>query len=190
MSILSNFYSNRFQGAITMSIDNIKEKIAARVADEIKDGDLVGLGPGLPHLVENYLDKDNNLVFKEDDRVIINTADQYILVLGALQIDEEANLSTSLESEDQTATKLVTGAKKVIVATRHTTTEGKPKILRKCTLPLTVKGKIDLIITEMAVIEVKDKRLILKEIANGFTVEDILRNTEATIIISDNLKTD
>ncbi|NLY71968.1 MAG: succinyl-CoA--3-ketoacid-CoA transferase [Clostridiales bacterium] len=171
-----------------MSNDDIKQRIAARVADEIKDGDVVGLGPGLPHLVESYIDKDKNLVFKENDRVIINTADQYILVLGALEIDEEANLSTSVDPEDQTALRLVAGAKKVIVATTHTTPEGKPKLLRNCTFPLTVKGKIDLIVTEMAVIEVKDRKLILKEIANGFTVEDILRNTEATIIISDNLK--
>jgi acetate CoA/acetoacetate CoA-transferase beta subunit len=66
--------------------------------------------------------------------------------------------------------------------------KGNPKILKKCRLPLTAVKEVDLIVTEKAVIEVTDNGLILKEIAPGLSIEDILRDTEANLIISDDLK--
>ncbi|MDF2791441.1 MAG: 3-oxoacid CoA-transferase, subunit, partial [Neobacillus sp.] len=81
----------------------------------------------------------------------------------------------------------VTGAKKVIIATTHTA-KGAPKILKECTLPLTAKGQVDLIVTELGVIEVTPNGLLLKEMAPGVTLEDILKNTDADLIISEELK--
>ncbi|MGB4439555.1 MAG: CoA-transferase, partial [Sedimentibacter sp.] len=85
------------------------------------------------------------------------------------------------------AMDLVTGAKKVIVAMNHTA-KGKHKILKECTLPLTAVHAVDLIITEMGVMEVTDKGLVLKEINPEFTVEDVQSATGATLIIAEDLK--
>ena len=85
------------------------------------------------------------------------------------------------------AMDLVTGAKKVIVAMQHTG-KGEPKILKKCTLPLTAKGKVNLIVTELCVIEVTKEGLILKEINKDTTVEEVKSLTEAELIISENIK--
>ena len=68
------------------------------------------------------------------------------------------------------------------------TAKGEPKILKKCRLPLTAVGKVSLIVTEMAVIQVTSSGLILKEIAPGVSVEDVLKGTEANLIIDDELK--
>jgi len=82
---------------------------------------------------------------------------------------------------------LVTGAKKVIVAMEHCDKRGNPKILKQCNLPLTAKGKVSLIITEMAVLEVTPNGLLLKEVTEGFTVEDVVKATEAELIIPEGL---
>lgn len=114
-------------------------------------------------------------------------------VLGALQVDEKGNLANWMIPGKKIpgmggAMDLVTGAKKVIIAMEHTA-RGAVKILKDCNLPLTAKGEVDLIITEMAVIEVTDKGLLLKEYNPIFTVEQIQEVTEANLIISDELKT-
>lgn len=113
-------------------------------------------------------------------------------VLGALEVDQKGNLANFMIPGKMVpgmggAMDLVSGAKKVIIAMLHTA-KGTPKILKECKLPLTALGKVNLIVTEMAVIEVTPNGLILKEIANGVDLEDILRGTEADLIISDNLK--
>ncbi|KWX87535.1 acetate CoA-transferase, partial [Paenibacillus riograndensis] len=85
------------------------------------------------------------------------------------------------------AMDLLTGAKKVIVAMEHTS-QGKAKILKECTLPLTAKNAVDLIITEMAVIEVTPEGLLLQEINSAYTLEEVLAATEAKLLISEKLK--
>jgi acetate CoA/acetoacetate CoA-transferase beta subunit len=85
------------------------------------------------------------------------------------------------------AMDLVVGAKKVIVAMEHTN-KGKFKILKDCTLPLTAANQVNLIVTEMGVMEVTDKGLVLTEINEEFTVEEVQNATEAQLIISENLK--
>jgi acetate CoA/acetoacetate CoA-transferase beta subunit len=80
------------------------------------------------------------------------------------------------------AMDLVTGAKRVIVAMSHTA-KGKPKILRRCTLPLTSVRRVNLIVTEMAVIEPTEEGLLLREIAPGLTIERVVAATEATLIV-------
>lgn len=215
-----------------MDKNQIKALIAKRVAQELKDGDVVNLGIGLPTLVANYIPdeidvtlqsengfvglggspepgmEDKNLVNAGGLPVTIKTGGAFFdssisfsiirgghvdaTVLGALQVDEKGNLANwmipgKLVPGMGGAMDLVTGAKKVIVAMTHTA-KGNPKILKECSLPLTAAGQVDLIITEMGVMEVTDKGLVLREIGPEATVENIKAATEADLIISDNLK--
>lgn len=114
-------------------------------------------------------------------------------VLGALEVDQYGNLANWMIPGKMTpgmggAMDLVSGAKRVIVAMEHTA-KGKPKILNKCALPLTAAREVDLIITEMGVIEVTTEGLILTEIAAGLTLEQVQQATQAELKISSVLKT-
>ncbi|WP_026895759.1 CoA transferase subunit B [Clostridiisalibacter paucivorans] len=211
---------------------NVKELIAKRVAKELKDGDVVNLGIGLPTMVANYIPEGMDVTFQsengfvglgpapeegKEDKDLVNagglpvtikaggaffdSAESFGIirgghvdatVLGALQVDEKGNLANWMIPGKMVpgmggAMDLVVGAKKVIVAMTHTA-KGNPKILKECKLPLTAAGQVDMIITEMGVMEVTDKGLLLTEIGPGVTVEDIKAATEAEIIIDDNLK--
>ncbi|ERJ12659.1 3-oxoacid CoA-transferase subunit B [Haloplasma contractile] len=115
-----------------------------------------------------------------------------LTVLGSLQVDEKGNIANWIIPGKMVpgmggAMDLLVGAKKVIVAMSHTN-KGKPKILKECTLPLTAKGEVDLIFTEMGVMNVTDKGLMLIEYNKDFTIEEIKHATEADLIISDQLK--
>ncbi len=115
-----------------------------------------------------------------------------VTVLGALQVDKQGNLANWIIPGKKVpgmggAMDLVTGAKKVIVAMQHTG-KGEVKILNECTLPLTAVGAVDLIVTELGVIEVTEEGLVLKEIHKDTTIEEIQSLTEAPLIIPENLK--
>ncbi|MCQ4923176.1 CoA transferase subunit B [Tissierella carlieri] len=208
-----------------------KEFIARRVAKELKDGDVVNLGIGLPTMVANHVPENMTVFFQsengfiglgpapeegKEDPYIVNAGAQCVTilpggiffdsatsfgiirgghvdmtVLGALQVDEKGNLANWMIPGKMVpgmggAMDLVTGAKKVIVAMEHTV-KGSHKILKECNLPLTAAGEVNLIITEMGVIEVTKKGLVLKEINPEFTVEEVQAATEAKLIISENL---
>jgi len=116
-----------------------------------------------------------------------------VTVLGALQVDAEGNLANwmipgKLIPGMGGAMDLVTGAKKVIVAMEHCDKNGNSKILPQCTLPLTAKGRVSLIVTDMAVIEVTPQGLLLLEVSEGYTVGDVIKATGAQLVIADNLK--
>lgn len=215
-----------------MDRKQLKEFIAKRVAKELKQGDVVNLGIGLPTKVANYVPQDMEVLFQsengfvglgpapltdEEDKDIVNAGGQCVTilpggaffdssvsfgiirgghvdvtVLGALQVDEKGNLANWMIPGKMVpgmggAMDLVVGAKKVIIAMEHTV-KGNHKILKECNLPLTAANEIDMIITEMGVMEITDEGIVLKEINSEFTVEQVQEATEAKLIISDDLK--
>jgi acetate CoA/acetoacetate CoA-transferase beta subunit len=157
-------------------------------AAEEEDNDLINAGGGHITVLPGASYFDTCLSF-----AIIRGGHIDITVLGALQTDSCGNLANwmipgKLVPGMGGAMDLVTGAKKVIIAMEHCDKSGNSKILGNCTLPLTAKGKVKMIVTDKAVIEVTDNGLLLKEIVTGSTIQDVVNCTEADLIIADEIK--
>jgi len=214
-----------------MDKDQIREVIAKRVAKELKNGDVVNLGIGLPTQVVNYLSPDVHVVLQSENGLIgmgktpepgeenpyyVNAGAGAVLpnagaacfdsaisfaiirgghvdvsVLGALQVDENGDLANwmipgKIVPGMGGAMDLLIGTRKVILAMEHTA-KGQAKIMKKCTLPLTAKGQVNMIVTEMCVIEVNADGLLVTEIHPEFSKEDIIAATEAVLHFSENI---
>ena len=218
-----------------MEKSEIKAFIAKRCAKELKDGDVVNLGIGLPTMIPSYLPEGVELIIhaelgivsagatpKEGDanydpyHVIdagggvasvaygggfIDSASNFGLIrgghvdacfLGALEVDAEGNLANWIIPGKKMpgmggAMDLCVGAKHCIICMEHTA-KGNPKIFEKCRLPLTASHCVNKIITEMCVLEVTDKGLVMTEINPEFTVDQVKAATAAPITVSENLK--
>ena len=180
---------------------DVRDRIVKRVARELKDGDYVNLGIG-PFPTEDEVDPDlinagKETVTETPGCSYFSSADSFAMVrgghidltvLGALQVDEQGNLANWMIPGKMVkgmggAMDLVAGAKRVVIAMEHTTKDGGHKILTQCTLPLTGMKVVNLIVTELAVIEVIDRGLVLKEVASDTTIDKVRAATAANLIV-------
>ena len=209
-----------------------RELITMRAAKELKDGDYVNLGIGLPTQVSSFIPEGIEVIFHSENGILgfgrianeqerdpdlinagsqpvilnpgaayFNSADAFamirggyidVTVLGAYQVSEKGDLANWVTSRNKVGNiggsmDLVGGVKEVIVTMEHTTRSGEPRIMKECTYPLTGRRVVNLIITNLAVIEVTPEGLLLKEVAPSVTPEEVQSVTEPKLLLASDL---
>jgi len=134
-----------------------------------------------------------SIVHHADSFAIIRSGMLNLTVMGAYEVAENGDFA-NWKTEGRKgggiggAMDLAVGAKRVYIAMQHTTREGKPRLLKRCTLPITAKGVVKLIATDLGLFEVRERGLLMREIAPGYRPEEVQFLTEANLIIADDLK--
>src|SRR3974390_2719748 len=191
-----------------------REQIAQRAAQELTDGAYVNLGWGIPNLISDYLSKAITVYFHSENGILgmgprakegeedFNQADAHLMtrgghldvaVLGGFQVSEKGDLANwKIPGSKGSggiggAMDIAAGAKKLIVCMEHTTKEGGPKIVKQCTYPLTGIECADTIVTDLAVIDVEPGGLVLRELAPGWTAEEVQGLTDAKLHVLANV---
>lgn len=207
---------------------NSRELIARRAAKEVRDGDVLNLGAGMPSMVQPFLNPSMDITVQSEngilgaiappeglpyDRFSTDASESFVAIkpggaaidsctsfglirgghvnicfLGAMQVDEEGSLANWMVPGGKLigmggAMDLVVGAQRVIVMTEHCSKSGKPKLVKKCTFPLTGFCVASAIVTELGYFEMENGLLVLRECAPGVTLEEIEGKTEARFTV-------